>query len=75
MTNCKSLLTVLKRFFIVLKRFHYGKNYDFVPLPLPSRYRYTITVIYRRPPFPLLTVIDRYILKNLEFFEQYFIFN
>jgi hypothetical protein len=33
----------------------YSKNYDFVPFTLPSRDRYTVTVIDRRPPLP-----DRY---------------
>ena len=36
----------------------YSKNNDFAPLPLPSRYRYTVTVIDRDRP--LLDVTQRY---------------
>ena len=35
--------------------FIYSNNYDFVPLPLPSRYRYSVTVIHRQPPLPNIT--------------------
>ena len=37
---------------------HNSNNYDFVPFALPSRYRYTVTVIDRQPPLP--TITDRY---------------
>jgi hypothetical protein len=39
-------------------KFLQSNNYDFVPLPLPSRYRYNVTVTERQPP--LSTVTDRY---------------
>jgi hypothetical protein len=41
------------------------KNFNVVPFALLSRYRYTVTVIDRRPPLhtvtlPLTTVTDRH---------------
>jgi hypothetical protein len=36
----------------------YSNNYDFVPLPLPSRYRFWASVSNRYGP--LLNVTDRY---------------
>jgi hypothetical protein len=40
----------------------YSKNYDFVPLPLPSRYRFWVILNTVTSPFPYhyLTVTDRY---------------
>ena len=57
-----SILCVSK----ILKK--YSRSYEYVPLPLPSRYRpvtialpsryrYRVTVTHRRPPLP--TVTDR----------------
>ena len=36
--EARIVLTYFLNFFII-KNFFYSKNYDFVPLPLPSRYR------------------------------------
>jgi hypothetical protein len=56
----------LKRFILF---FNYSKRYDFVPLPLPFRYSYNVTVIDRRPP--LHTVTDRFPpLPNVKSFTK-----
>ncbi len=43
-------------FWLLLNLWLYSKNYDLVPLPF--RYRYSVTVIDRQPPLP--TITDRY---------------
>ena len=57
----------------------YSKSYDFVPLPLPSRYRYSVTVTHRRPPLrtvhhrcrTLPTVTESYRYLRYKRYQRY----
>ncbi len=46
---------------------YYRRSYDFVPLP--SLYRYSVTVTHRRPPLPTFTNRSRPLLIVTEFYR------